>query len=252
MSDQVTPHDRVDPHPILEQYYTDQAERSVFVRRLFDRTARHYDLINRLLSVGTGHWYRQQSLLRAGIRQGMRVLDVATGTGLMARQIAAITGSQDGVYGLDVSVGMLAQARRALNNPLIQGNAENLPIAGESFDCVTMGYALRHVADLNGTFREFHRVLRPQGSLILLEIGRPRTRWREMILRYYLGYLAPVLCHWATGQKEARTLMSYYWDTIAHCVSPATILQSMVNAGFQQVRCEVDFDIFRTYIGRKN
>lgn len=241
----------VEPHPVLPSYYTDRTQRPAFVRALFDRTARHYDRVNRLLSLGTGDWYRRQALLQAGLRPGMRVLDVATGTGLVARQALAITGNKDDVMGLDVSGGMLAEAGRRLGIRLIQASAERLPLADASIDFLSMGYALRHVSDLDATFREFYRVLRPGGTVLLLEIAGPPEGLRYQLLGLYLRRVIPWLSRWVTGDKEVQTLMRYYWDTIEHCVSPQTILQTLGGSGFTATSCQVDCGIFCAYRGRK-
>ncbi len=241
----------VEPHPVLPSYYTDLVQRPAFVRTLFDHTARHYDRINQLLSLGTGGWYRRYALLRAGLRPGMRVLDVATGTGLVARQAVAITGSKDGIVGLDISSGMLAEAGRRLGIGLLQASAEQLPLAAASIDFLSMGYALRHVCDLDATFREFYRVLRPGGTVLLLEIARPPAGLRYQLLGLYLGRVIPWLARWTTDDKEMQTLMRYYWDTIEHCVSAETILQTLSGSGFAAAGCQVDGGIFRAYWGRK-
>ena len=96
---------------------------------------------------------------------------MAIGTGLVAREAAAILGGTGGVVGLDLSEGMLAEARRSLGVTLVQARAEALPFADASFDFVSMGYALRHVADLARLFAEYRRVLRPGGRLLVLEIA---------------------------------------------------------------------------------
>jgi demethylmenaquinone methyltransferase/2-methoxy-6-polyprenyl-1,4-benzoquinol methylase len=183
--------------------------------------------------------------------RSMRVLDVATGTGLVARQAVAVTGSEDTVVGLDVSDSMLAEARHTLGIQLIQGNVEQLPFADASFDFLSMGYALRHVIDLDVTFREFHRVLRSRGILLLLEISRPSSRLRHTLLSIYLGRMIPWISRWVSGNQEMRTLMHYYWDTIEHCVPVETILQTLAGAGFVETGCAVDCGILRAYGGRK-
>ena len=246
------PDNRLEPHPVLPDYYSDLAQRPAFVRGLFDRTARYYDHINRLLSFGSGSWHRRQALLRAGLRPGMTVLDVAIGTGLVARQALTVTGDPQAVIGLDISAGMLAEVRRLLGIPLIQGLMEQLPVADACCDLVSMGYALRHVADLNATFREFHRVLRPGGALLILEITRPAHPIKRALLKFYLGRLVPLLGWLTTGQRDLQTLMHYYWDTIEHCVPPETILQALRDAGFDEAGCRVEFDLFRAYLGRKS
>src|SRR5688572_32581148 len=98
----------------------------------------------------------------------MKVLDVATGTGLVAREALAIVGAQGSVTGLDPSAGMLEQAR-TLAFSIVRGHGERLPFGPASFDFVSMGYALRHVSDLPALFGEMKRVLRPGGTACVLE-----------------------------------------------------------------------------------
>ena len=106
----------------------------------------------------------------------MNVLDVAIGTGLVARQAIAIVGNPRLVLGLDPSAGMLAQAIANLSIPVIRATAERIPLASDGFDFLSMGYALRHVADLGAALSEFYRVLKPGGTLCLLEITRRAAR----------------------------------------------------------------------------
>jgi demethylmenaquinone methyltransferase/2-methoxy-6-polyprenyl-1,4-benzoquinol methylase len=247
----VKPAQPLKPHPALPDYYPDLAQRPAFVRGMFDRTASYYDRVNQLLSFGSGSWYRRRALNRAGLKPGMTVLDVAIGTGLVARQALVITSDPQAVVGLDVSAGMLAEVRRLLHLPLIQGLMEQLPVADESFDFVSMGYALRHVADLNVTFREFHRVLRPGGALLILEITQPTQPFKRAVLKFYLGRVIPLLSRLTTGNRDMQTLMRYYWDTIENCVPPETIIAAIRDAGFADAGCDVEFDLFRAYFGRK-
>ncbi len=246
------PEKPLQPHPTLPDYYPDLVQRPAFVRQLFDRTAHYYDWVCQLLSFGSGNWYRRRALERAGLRPGMTVLDVATGTGLVARQAIAITGDPQTVIGLDVSMGMLAELKRLLHIPLMQGLMEQLPVANACCDMISMGYALRHVADLNVTFQEFHRALRPGGILLILEIGRPNAPIKRGVIKFYMGRVIPLLSRLTTGQQDMQTLMRYYWDTIENCVPPNTIIQAIRDAGFAEAGCHVEFDLFRAYFGRKS
>jgi demethylmenaquinone methyltransferase/2-methoxy-6-polyprenyl-1,4-benzoquinol methylase len=244
--------DTAAPHPPLDGYYRSAEERPAFVRGIFDRTARHYDRINALLSLGAGRRYRREMLGWAGLQPGMRVLDVAIGTGLVAREARHLLAGRGLIVGLDVSEGMLAQARRAgAADVLVLGHAEALPFAGSSFDLLSVGYALRHVADLVLAFRELARVLAPGGTLLVLELSRPRATLRRALMRFYLGHVMPLVSLLATGSGDARTLMRYHWDTIEACVPPEAIQAAMRSAGLAEVRSEVQFGIMRAYIGRR-
>jgi demethylmenaquinone methyltransferase / 2-methoxy-6-polyprenyl-1,4-benzoquinol methylase len=239
------------PHPALNQYYTSLDERLDYTRSLFDVTARQYERIDTVLSLGSGGWYRRRALRRSGLRPGARVLDVAVGTGLVARAALQVTQQRADVVGVDVSRNMLAQARRTLRIPLIQAGAEQLPVADGSVDFVSMGYALRHVSDLASTFQEFLRVLRPGGSLLLLEIARPDGRTMHGLTAWYLGRFVPSLCGWLMPDTSSAALMRYFWSTIEHCVSPEVILDELTVNGFVEVACDTDMQVFRAYRARK-
>jgi demethylmenaquinone methyltransferase/2-methoxy-6-polyprenyl-1,4-benzoquinol methylase len=252
MSDPATsdPGSPVRPHPVLRPWYGDAEGHASFVRALFDSTAPDYDRANQVLSLGSGAWYRRQALRRAGLRPGMIVLDVAIGTGLLAREAARIAAPGGSVTGIDVSLGMLAEARRhGVPATLVQGRAEALPVADACVDLATMGYALRHVADLGGAFREFRRVLRPGGAVLLLEIARPDGRLAEALARLWFGHAVPWACRVAMPGRQTGALMRYYWETIEGCVPPETILGQLRQAGFAEVACTTALGLFREYRG---
>ena len=237
------------PHAPLLGYYREPEARVGFVRNLFDRTAPSYDRINAVLSFGSGGWYRRRALLRAGLKPGDRMLDVAVGTGLVAREGFAILGRPQDVIGLDLSHGMLREARRGLPIPLVQSRAEELPLADASVDFVSMGYALRHVADLGVLFAEFRRVLRPDGRVLVMEIARPESRIGYALVKAYVGRVVPALSR-LLGQ-DSRTLMRYYWDTIDACVPPAEILRQLGASGLYDVACDTQLGAFRAYTARR-
>jgi demethylmenaquinone methyltransferase/2-methoxy-6-polyprenyl-1,4-benzoquinol methylase len=248
--DHLAAHD-VSPHPVLPAYYRLPDQRAGFVRQLFDDTAPHYDRINEIFSLGSGRRYRRECLARAGLRPGMRVADIAIGTGLVAEEALRIVGNRGEVIGLDLSAGMLRMAREKLSIPLVQGSADRLPFASNSVDFLTLGYALRHVADLKATFGEFHRVLRPGGTVLLLEIARPEKPLTRAVVAGYLGGVVPMLCRWMTGETTTRTLTRYYWDTIEHCVPAAVIVAALSGAAFSDVTTTTALGLLRSYIGRK-
>ncbi len=218
------------PHPPLERYYQGADARRPFVSRLFDSGARHYHWINRVMSLGSGVWYRREALRRAGVGGGMTVLDVCVGTGQVARAALDLVGPEGRVVAVDASLGMLVEAGRHVPVPRIQGMVEALPVAGGFADVLTMGYALRHVADLVGTFREYCRVLRPGGRVLIIEFARPRTRAGYAALKLYLRHVVPGIAR--LGGRDAAEMMRYFWDTIESCVPPEAIVDALADAGF--------------------
>ena len=239
------------PHPPLTAYYRRPADRDAFVRDLFDRSAGHYDRINLIFSAGFGNWYRRRSLRRAGLGPGMRVLDAAIGTGAIARQALRLQGASAEVIGLDVTAGMLAEARRHLCVPLVQGRMEELPLADGCIDFLVIGYALRHADDLDRVFGEVRRVLRPGGRFLALEIGIPQRPARAAVTRAYMSRVIPRLSGLICRSADARRLMDYYWDTITHCVAEEVIVAAMTRAGLAEARCTTEFGLYRSYTARK-
>jgi demethylmenaquinone methyltransferase/2-methoxy-6-polyprenyl-1,4-benzoquinol methylase len=169
----------------------------------------------------------------------MKVLDVATGTGQVARAAARILGGPRGVVGLDPSIGMLREARKVHGGPLVLGRAEAIPLRDDTFDMLSMGFALRHVATLETAFAEYRRVLKPGGRLLLLEVSRPRSAVIRWAIRIYFQHVLPLIIRIGTGSPDARLLMKYYWDTIDECVPAATILTALRQSGFVEVQYRV-------------
>ena len=242
---------RTAPIPALPQYGSDLEHRQRWTTDIFDRTAPHYDRICRMMSAGTDMRYRREALVRCGMTPGQRVLDVATGTGLLARAASTILGDPCRIVGSDLSRGMLREARAALGNPLVQARAETLPFRGASFDAVTLGYGLRHVADLESLFGDCHHVLCPGGRLVILEITKPPSRPLQALARAYFGRVVPFLSRIVTGSREAQVLMKYYWDTIDHCVPPETVVDALGRAGFVDVSRYVEKTLFSEYVAFK-
>jgi demethylmenaquinone methyltransferase / 2-methoxy-6-polyprenyl-1,4-benzoquinol methylase len=239
------------PHPVLEKYYPSDADRQSFVGALFDGAARHYNRIGTMLDLGSGPWYRRWALRRAGLRPGMRLLDVATGTGLVARGAVRTLGEPGRVIGVDPSRGMLREARKALAGPLVQGRAEALPFRDDLFDMLSMGFALRHVPDLEAAFREYRRVLKPGGRVVLLEVSRPHSPVSRWLIRVHLQHILPLMARISTRSQPAQLLMKYYWDTIDRCVPPETILDVLRRGGFVDVNRGTLFGFLSEYSAAK-
>jgi demethylmenaquinone methyltransferase / 2-methoxy-6-polyprenyl-1,4-benzoquinol methylase len=238
------------PHQPLTEYYADEDGRQRFVRRIFDDTAVDYDRIETMMALGSGRWYRRQALLRAGLGAGMQVVDVGIGTGLLAREALHCIGPGGSLVGVDPSPGMLAQV--ALDGvELVQGRAEALGRGPASADFVAMGYALRHLSDVDAALAEFFRVLRPGGRLLMLEITRPQRPLATLMLKLYMRTVVPALARLVARKADTSRLWRYYWDTIDACIAPPRVLEAMRSAGFVDVGRHVELGLFSEYTARK-
>jgi demethylmenaquinone methyltransferase / 2-methoxy-6-polyprenyl-1,4-benzoquinol methylase len=235
------------PHPPLTEYYAEAGARRVWVRDIFNRTATDYDRVESAMSAGSGARYRRLALLRAGLARGMHMLDVGTGTGLVAKQALQIVGEIGSVTGVDPGIGMLTAGALPARIRAVAGMGECLPLAAAQFDFLSMGYALRHVADIAALFAEFYRVLRPGGRLCVLEITRPEGRAAAALLKLYMHTLVPMLARVVARHADTVTLMRYYWDTIETCMPPSELLASLQAAGFERVERYVTLGIFSEY-----
>ena len=218
---------------------------------LFSVSATYYDRITKVMSFGSGQWYRKQALLRAGCQAGDQLLDVGAGTGSISLLAQDIVGKSGDVVALDPSFEMLRQARLAGVRKSVQGFGEALPFPDQSFDVLTMGYALRHVSDIRSTFSEYYRVIKPGGKLTLLEISRPDTTIGKTILKAYMKGVVPNIARFISRNADAKVLMRYYWDTIESCVPPETIIGALTHAHFTEARRHRILGIFSEYTATK-
>lgn len=251
MSDSSSRAAAIKSDPRLQAYFDGEDERRAATRAMFDQAAGGYDQAERITALGSGAWYRRDVLRRNGLSKGMTLLDVAAGTGLVAAEGQRLIGPEGRLLALDPSPGMLAELRKKLDVETIEAYAESIPLPDNHVDFVSMGYALRHVGDLDLAFGEYHRVLRPGGRACIMEISRPQSRLGRLALRAYIGGVVPFLARLTRSQADVKLLWEYYGDTIELAIEPERILDAMRRAGFIDVECSVTFGVFREYLGRK-
>ena len=239
------------PHRPLSEYYEAPAGRQEFINHLFDEAAPDYDWVSNVMSFGSDQFYRRDSLKKAGLTPEMRLLDVASGTGLMIKAALQLGVAPGLITGVDPSAGMLAQNRARYPVTLLEGKGEALPCADNSFDFVSMGYALRHVEDLHRLFSEIKRVLRPGGRLLILEISRPRNACAFHLMRFYMRSVVPRLGWLRRRNQSTKKLMEYYWLTIAECVPPPVILAALAASGFKHVKRTTTGAVLSEYAAEK-
>lgn len=239
------------PHPVLSDYYQQESERQEFLNDMFDRNAAKYDRNEKLIGFGTGSWYRRQALVRSGLAEGMSIVDVGFGTGLVSTEAIKVVGDPSLVTGVDPSPNMMAQARMPDGVTLLEGSAESIPVTSDSADFLSMGFALRHVSSLEVAFAEFYRVLKPGATVCLLEITPPKNRFYNSVLKFYMSRIVPILVRVISKQENSDEFWKYYWETIEACVPPESILSALQGAGFVDVSRHLEVGIFSEYTAIK-
>jgi demethylmenaquinone methyltransferase/2-methoxy-6-polyprenyl-1,4-benzoquinol methylase len=210
------------------------------VRGVFDSVAENYDLMNDLMSAGAHRLWKRFTLTLANLRPGQRALDVAGGSGDLAAGMARRVGERGLVVLTDINAAMLSRGRDRLidagivgNVRYVRANAERLPFADGSFDCITIGFGLRNVTDKAAALKSMHRVLRPGGQLLVLEFSTPTTPGLKPLYDAYSFNVLPLL-----GRLVADDAASYRYLAESIRVHPdqETLLEMLRAAGFGQTR----------------
>lgn len=198
---------------------------------MFDRIARRYDLLNRILSLGLDRRWRRKAAAALALGDRARVLDLACGTGDLALAILARHPDAE-LVGLDPSRAMLdiagdKAARRGARLALEVGIAEELPFDDASFDGVSIAFGLRNVPDRARALGEMARVTRPGGRVVVLELGEPRGRILGPLARFHVHRVVPRLGALLSGAREYR----YLERSIAAFPPPEEVVLMMARAG---------------------
>lgn len=201
------------------------------VRSMFDRIASRYDLANHLLSGGVDFVWRWRAAELVRQWQPRRVLDLATGSGDLALAIARRLPNAE-ITGADFSEEMLAVARSKGLARTVAADAMQLPFADQSFDCVTVAFGLRNMADWGAALREMSRVLTVGGHVLVLDFSIPPGALRPFY-RLYLHGCLPLLAGIVTGQKNAY---EYLGASIEKFPSGESMLRLIESNGFRDAR----------------
>lgn len=215
-------------------------EKAQRVREVFESVADKYDLMNDLMSAGVHRLWKRFALAQTGLRPGQVALDVAGGTGDLAAGMAGQVGERGQVVLSDINAAMLAVGRdRLLDRGLLRNvrfalaNAERLPFAEESFDCVTIGFGLRNVTDKAAALASMRRVLRPGGRLLVLEFSKPVVPGLKPVYDAYSFNVLPWLGGKVAGDSDSYR---YLAESIRQFPDQQTLLGMMRAAGLEDCR----------------
>ena len=218
----------------------DSADKARLVGEVFHSVARRYDLMNDLLSGGVHRLWKRFAIEISGVRPGHRVLDLAGGTGDLAKLRAPKVGATGCVVLADINNSMLSVGRDRLtdrgitgNVEFVQANAEALPFPNQHFDCVTIAFGLRNVTDKDRALSEMCRVLKPGGVALVLEFSKPRN---TLLGKLYDSYSFNVMPHIGKLIADDEESYRYLAESIRMHPDQDTLKDMMVQAGF--TRCE--------------
>lgn len=200
------------------------------VRTMFDGIVEHYDLLNRVISLGLDIGWRRQALGAVPDSPAAPLLDLGCGTG----EFAYLLGRSPRVVGVDVSLRMLGRARARLGRatPLVQGSAFRLPFRGGHFAGAMSAFVLRNLDDLPAAFAELARVARPGAPIALLDAVEPSHPVLRWVFDLYFGTVAP-----AVGALVGRgRAYRYLARSLVQVPAPAELARLLTDAGFQEVR----------------
>jgi demethylmenaquinone methyltransferase/2-methoxy-6-polyprenyl-1,4-benzoquinol methylase len=214
-------------------------EKAERVKGVFDAVASRYDIMNDLMSGGLHRLWKRFTIEQAALHRGQMVLDLAGGTGDLARVFTEQVGRSGHVILADINASMLQEGRRRLvdagvagNLSITQVNAEALPFAADTFDCVTMAFGLRNVTDKDAALRSIFRVLKPGAKLLILEFSKPAEAIRPIYDTYSFKVLPRL------GELVANDAQSYQYlaESIRMHPDQETLLTMMQDAGFERCR----------------
>ena len=214
----------------------DETEKASRVRQVFDSVASRYDVMNDLMSLGMHRLWKSYAVAVANVREGDRVLDIAGGTGDLARAFARRAGARGTVVHTDINEAMLRQGRDRLLDeglalPTLTCDAEKLPFADAAFDLVSVAFGLRNMTHKDLALAEMARVLRPGGRLLVLEFSKVAAPLAKPYDWYSFNVL-PRLGQWVAGDAASYR---YLAESIRMHPDQGTLKAMMKTAGFGHV-----------------
>ncbi|TQV74658.1 bifunctional demethylmenaquinone methyltransferase/2-methoxy-6-polyprenyl-1,4-benzoquinol methylase UbiE [Aliikangiella marina] len=216
------------------------ADKQKRVADVFHSVAQKYDIMNDIMSGGIHRLWKRYTIDMSGARAGHTILDLAGGTGDLTAMFSKRVGKTGKVFLADINESMLKVGRdRMIDRGLVnnieyaQVNAESLPFANNTFDCVTIAFGLRNVTDKQKALESMFRVIKPGGRLLVLEFSKPVFPWLSKIYDQYSFSLLPKFGEWVTGDADSY---QYLAESIRMHPDQETLKDMFNTAGFED--CE--------------
>ena len=227
------------------------------IQAMFNAVAPRYDFLNRVLSVGYDRYWRKVAVNQFGNISNKTFLDVATGTADIALEIAKRYPSALQVIGMDFSQSMLKLGSNKINEnnlakeiPLIPASAENIPLKDQIFDGAITAFGVRNFSDAQKGLLEMHRVLKPNGKIVILEFSFPQYKLLQWLYRLYFEKILPITGRIISGHKTAY---SYLPVSVANFPQGEAFKEILENSGFKKVSFKtLTLGIVTLYTGIKN
>lgn len=216
--------------------FTSYSDKEAFVQGVFSNVAKHYDIMNTILSFHQDAYWRRFAVKQLGLQPGDRLLDVACGTGMLTKE-ALRQEPMLSVEALDFSPEMLQHGEQRLAKAglldrvnLVEGDAMNLPYHKDSFDCAMSAFALRNVPDVMQALKEMRRVVKPGGRVVTLELAKPTAFGFKQLYYLYFEHILPVL------GKLSKDNSSYAWlpESLRRYPHQSQVLTMFEEAGYKE------------------
>ncbi|ACK44979.1 ubiquinone/menaquinone biosynthesis methyltransferase [Shewanella baltica OS223] len=214
-------------------------KKAELVAGVFHSVAAKYDIMNDVMSFGIHRFWKRYTIEVSGARPGMKVLDLAGGTGDLTAKFSHLVGDKGEVVLADINDSMLKVGRTKLrdkgivnNVSYVQANAEALPFPDNHFDIITIAFGLRNVTDKDAALRSMNRVLKPGGKLLVLEFSKPQHEIMRKVYDLYSFKVLPKMGELITKDADSY---EYLAESIRMHPDQDTLKQMMVDAGFEQV-----------------
>ncbi|HZV71583.1 MAG TPA: bifunctional demethylmenaquinone methyltransferase/2-methoxy-6-polyprenyl-1,4-benzoquinol methylase UbiE [Saprospiraceae bacterium] len=223
----------------IKPYKTDHWDKKEEVEQMFDNISGKYDLLNKVLSLGTDRNWRKKALSMLIPIHPEKILDVATGTGDMAFMSDKLLGPKS-IIGVDLSSGMLEIARKRLKSKggevkgsleFRKGDAEDLGFEANTFDAATVAFGVRNFADLQSGLKEMNRVLKPGAPIVVLEFTKPRIFPFRQLFDIYFRHILPLIGSWTSGDRRAY---KYLYESVQAFPDFDAFNKELIMAGFEK------------------